>query len=571
MRNDPLVRAVLLLDVPLRRFAVAIAAGVVALGSGLALAALAAWLIARAWQMPPVLDLSIAVVSVRALGISRGIFRYLERLASHDAALRGTTNARTAIYRRLAEGNPATVTGLRKGDLLVRTGVDVDAVGAVVVRAIVPMAVAAVLATAAVVLSACISLPAATVLAGSAVFAGVVAPWVGARSARQAEQAAAFSRAAAVERGVVALDHAAELRVAGKLDGLLDDTRRKRMRSVALFDRAAFGSALAAAAQPLAISVSLVAALAFGILAYASAADMSPMALAVLVLLPLAAFEALGPMPETAQELTRARIAATRLMAMLDAAETACDDAGTVAVPPSVAVRAEGLVCGRNGGRQTRAIDLDFFPGSRTAIVGASGAGKTTLLMTLAGILPAMAGSVMIDELPIENFDSEQLRTDIGFFAEDAHLFDTSLLENLRVSNGNLTEPAAMSILDAVGLSGWVSALPEGLHTRLTGGAKAVSGGQRRRILLARALASPARVLLLDEPTEHLDNEDGADLLRSLLDRRCGLVAADRTVVVVTHQLPSDTHADRVHTVEAAPAGRPSRTGPSPLVADRPR
>ncbi|MBJ8347021.1 thiol reductant ABC exporter subunit CydC [Antrihabitans sp. YC2-6] len=552
MRNDPLVRALLLLEILPRRIAAAITAGVVALGSGLALAALAAWLIARAWQMPPVLDLSIAVVSVRALGISRGVFRYLERLASHDAALRGTTNARASIYRLLAEGNSATVTGLRRGDLSVRTGDDVDVIGGVVVRVVVPIAVATVLATAAVVLTAVISLPAAAVLAAAAIFAGVVAPWAGARSARRAEQSAAASRATAAEGGVTALDHSAELRVAGKLEALLDQTHGSRMKSVALFDRAAFGSALSSAAQPLAIAVSLVAALVIGTLTYESGDALSPTALAVLVLLPLSAFEAVGPLPEAAQELTRARIAATRVMKLLDDARPACATANSVPVPVAVRLVATDLSCGWTGGTVTRAIDLDLSPGSRTAIVGASGAGKTTLLMTLAGLVPAIRGTVSIDDIPIERFSAAELRSKISFFAEDAHLFDTSLLENLRVSCGDLDDSAALSLLDAVGLGEWVRGLPAGVHTKLTGGAKAVSGGQRRRILLARALASPARVLLLDEPTEHLDDVDGGDLLRQLLDRTSGIVGADRTVVLVTHQLPLDVSADEVRLVEVA-------------------
>ena len=127
--HDPLLRALRLLELRPRRVLTAVAAGVATLGSALALAALSAWLITRAWEMPPVLDLSVAVVAVRALGISRGVFRYLERLTTHDVALRGTTAARSRIYQQLAAGDPAAAAGLRRGDLLSRTGADVDALG----------------------------------------------------------------------------------------------------------------------------------------------------------------------------------------------------------------------------------------------------------------------------------------------------------------------------------------------------------------------------------------------------------------------------------------------------------
>ncbi|WP_040803494.1 ATP-binding cassette domain-containing protein, partial [Nocardia concava] len=169
--------------------------------------------------------------------------------------------------------------------------------------------------------------------------------------------------------------------------------------------------------------------------------------------------------------------------------------------------------------------------GRRIAVVGPSGAGKTTLLMAWAGL-----------------FDTP--RPGVTFFAEDAHLFGTTVLENLRVARGDITAAEAESALRAVGAGTWLDSLPDGVETDLVGGAAAVSGGQRRRILLARALLSPARVLLLDEPTEHMEAEGGAELLRRLLDESSGLVDRDRTVVVVTHQLPPDAKADTIVHVE---------------------
>ncbi|MEU4812314.1 thiol reductant ABC exporter subunit CydC [Nocardia fluminea] len=568
------------------RVTVAIAWGVAALGSGLGLAALAAWLIARAWQMPPVLDLSVAVVAVRALGISRGLCRYLERLATHDVALRAMTTARTSVYRTLAQSDvwwwrdrssssgrqpgdesdrALTAAGheraasdrdadnsgreLRRGDVLVRIGADIDDLGAVVVRVLVPVAVAVVLSLAAVGLIAIISPLAAVILAVALGVSGILAPWSSAVAARDAERAVRADRAEFTAEGLTVLDHAAELRVAGRLDAALAVADRASQRAAIAEDSAASRSAWAAAATPLSIGVSAFGALLVGIAAYGPTGGlpggMTPMALTILVLVPLSAFEAVGALPAAATALTTSRAALHRLCGISTGLhgtvgadgggharrEWAADEPADVdqrsAAAPEPAVATGGSTT------DPRATAIPMPTGRRVVVVGPSGAGKTTLLMVWAGL-----------------FDTP--KDGVTFFAEDAHLFGTSILENLRVARGDLTLDEAESAMRAVGLGTWLESLPEGVHTTLTAGAAAVSGGQRRRILLARALVAPAHTLLLDEPTEHLADAEGDQLLRDLLDANSGLVAPDRTVVVVTHQLPVGHHADTIVTVDAA-------------------
>lgn len=597
------------------RIAVAIGWGTAALGSGLGLAALAAWLIARAWEMPPVLDLSVAVVSVRALGISRGLCRYLERLATHDVALRAMTTARSTVYRALARsdvwmrralpeeagpdcavsgesggavGQPDTDLGrgaaavgrfggsgrgaavaasgssgaaqLRRGDLLVRIGGDIDDLGAVVVRVFVPIVVAILVSAAAIGLLATISVAAAVILAAALAVSGIVAPVLSALAAHEAETAVRADRAEFTAQAVTVLDHAAELRVAGRLAAALAAANSAGQRAVAAEDSAASRSAWAAAATPLSIGASALGALLVGIAIYGpnggGSGAMTPMALTILVLLPLSAFEAVGTLPAAAQALTTARGALHRLLPAeggnpatqeLPArwpagrtADTSDEDRGRRSSSREFLV--DGRPAGPGGSDRKRHgsspdLLLDNMPdrpaGRRIAVVGPSGAGKTTLLMFWAGL-----------------FDTPH--PGVTFFAEDAHLFGTSVLENLRVARGDVTEADAEQALRAVGLGDWLDALHDGLHTDLVGGAAAVSGGQRRRILLARALIAPARVLLLDEPTEHLEAEAGAQLLRDLLDADSGLIEPDRIVVVVTHQLPPDHRADAIVRVSAS-------------------
>jgi len=152
--------------------------------------------------------------------------------------------------------------------------------------------------------------------------------------------------------------------------------------------------------------------------------------------------------------------------------------------------------------------------------------------------MPPLDGRVLLDGTELSHFDDDELHSTVSFFAEDAHIFDTTVRDNLLVARGDCSDDELTAAVDAVGLSRWLASLPEGLSTVLTGGAQALSAGQRRRLLLARAMISPARIVLLDEPTEHLDAVDAERVLCDLLEPNAGLMSSERTVVVATHHLP---------------------------------
>ena len=176
--------------------------------------------------------------------------------------------------------------------------------------------------------------------------------------------------------------------------------------------------------------------------------------------------------------------------------------------------------------------------------------------MTLAGLLPPLQGQVTLDGTGLDQFDEAELHRAVSFFAEDAHIFATTVRDNLLVARGDCQDDELTAALDAVGLSEWLASLPEGLSTVLTGGAQAVSAGQRRRLLLARAIVSPARIVLLDEPTEHLDATDAELILRDLLGPNPGLMSAERTVLVATHHLANDMHCAKLHLDSEVSAAR---------------
>jgi ATP-binding cassette subfamily C protein CydC len=531
---DPLLAASSLLRPRLPRILAAIALGVLSLGSALALAGVSAWLITRAWQMPPVLDLSVAVVAVRTFAISRGVLHYCERLATHDTALRAAGTARAQIYHRLAHGPATAAVRLHSGELVARVGADVDELADVLVRALVPIGVAAVLALTATVAVAVISLPAATVLAICLLIAGVVAPRLAGRAAATQEEIARQHHSERDTSAMIALDHAPELRVAGVLPDVIAESQRRQHAWGAALDAATRPAAIAEAVPTAAIGASVLGAVVAGI---EMASTVAPTTLAVLMLLPLSAFEAMTALPAAAVQLTRSRIAARRL---LDVAPVDRPDEPMESPPRHVGTgRLSVDVCsGHPDSLRSTQARLELPQGARLAVTGASGSGKTTLLMTLAGLVPPLHGQVMLDETDLSQFDERELHSIVTFFAEDAHIFATTVRDNLLVVRGDCRDDELVAALDAVGLSGWLAGLPEGLSTVLTGGAQAVSAGQRRRLLLARAVLSPARILLLDEPTEHLDAIDAQRILRDLLAADSGLMSRDRTVVVATHHLP---------------------------------
>lgn len=512
--SDPLRHWLFALHVRPARLAMAVMFGVLALGSALGLAGLSAWLITRAWQMPPVLDLSVAVVAVRALGISRGIWRYCERLAGHDIALRGAATVRTHVYARLT-GGPAG--RLRKGAVLERIGTDIDELAETVVRSVIPAAVAAVLGIAATAVVALISIPAAAVMACALLVADVLAPALAARAARARETRGARARALHSETAVEILDHAPELRVGGLLPHQLE------------------------AAPTIAVGMASVGALAAAV---ELANHVAPTTLAILVLLPLAAFEASTALPAAAVGIARSRASARHLQ------ELAPDGRGAepTDVMPSAAAGA-AVECSElhwhTGNSVSGPLSFRLPAGARMAVTGASGIGKTSLLTTLAGLTRPVSGTIRVRNDALADLPAAELPGLIRFFAEDAHLFATTVRDNLLVARGDAPDGDLVDALSVVGLGPWLESLPQGLDTVMTAGAGSVSGGQRRRILLARALLSRVPVLLLDEPTEHLDGRDSDSIMRKLLNANSSLLAG-RTVVVATHHLPDSVSCLRI-------------------------
>ena len=531
-------RCISMLQVSRSGFALSLLLGVTALGAAIALGGTAAWLIARASQQPPVLYLTVAATSVRLFGVSRALARYLSRLASHKVALTGMDNLRNNLYDELATAPGTKLSTLRRGDLMTRAGADVDEVGNVVVKTLLPALVAAIVGVGTVVVITIISPAAGLILAISLVVSGVVAPALIARSVRMAESQGAEARTDIAATSLAILEGATELSMAGTLDRArrsLGDSEAALSTALA---RSARLSAFARGLDVCAMGVAVIGALLIGIPQTTSGA-LAQVLLAVIVLVPLSSFEGVAELTPAASQLVRSAQAATRICSLLgDEAPAQSHD---IPEGPTV-IEARDLAIGWPGGPTlATGISLTLRPGSSLAIVGPSGIGKTTLLATLTGIIPPKSGSALINGVPAWGADRDQLTSRITMTAEDAHVFATTIYENLRVARASLTRDEASELLAQAGLAQWLKSLPDGLDTVIGSGGTTVSGGERRRLLMARALAAPAPIMALDEASEHLDAATADRLMETLLTR-----SPDRATLVVTHRLSALDQADHV-------------------------
>ncbi|MCI1788891.1 MAG: thiol reductant ABC exporter subunit CydC, partial [Actinomyces sp.] len=481
-------RVLRLLEVDARGVAVSVLLGVLWLGSAIGLAATSAWLIARASQQPPVLSLTVAAVAVRMFGISRALMRYLQRLASHRVALTGMDALRQNLYDALASARVDRVAALRRGDLLARTGADVDDVGDLVVKAFLPAAVTAIVGAGTVAGIALLSPASALILAGCLVVSGVLTPLLLMRAARVAEEESRSARTDLAATAMSVMDGAAELQISGALPRLhrhLRDVEDALSRSAS---RAARLSGAASGIDRIAMGAAVVGALLVGVPQTASG-QVAAVALAVLVLTPLSSFEGTAELSGAATQLVRSASAAVRIDELLGH-DTPVTAHPVPASPDGPRLVARGLAVGWPGGPVVaRGIDLEVGPGSRLALVGPSGIGKSTLLATLAGLLAPVEGTVTLDGCDVWGGDRADVTARVTMTAEDAHVFDTTVLENLRVADPGLTAEQARRLLATAGLGEWLDRLPGGLDTLLGPGGTAVSGGERRRLLLARAVA----------------------------------------------------------------------------------
>ncbi len=536
------------------RLALAALLGAAALASGVALLATSGLLIAQAALAPPILTLTVTIVGVRLFALLRATTRYGERIVSHDVALRALATLRARVVRRLVPLVPGGLPGMGAGDLLSRVVADVDRMRDLFVRALGPPVITLLVLLGAV-LAAALVLPAAglalaLVLGGAAVALPLITWAAGRRAARRQAPA----RAALTAEIVEALQHAPEIAAYG-----LEDDRVARVRDgdralARCARRDAVVGGVSAGAVALLAGLAAAAVLIVGIPATADG-RLDGVALAALALLALASAEAVAPLPEAARHLSGTAAAARRIEEVTERPPAVQDPPHPQAPPLWAPVLAlEGVTAGHPGGPDVlHDVDLVVRPGSRIALVGPSGAGKSTALALMVRFLDPSAGRVTLDGRDIRDLAQTDVRHLVRLSGQDAHVFATTVRENVRIGRPGADDAAVRDALDRAGLGDWVAGLPDGLATPCGEDGARLSGGQRGRLALARALVSGAPVLLLDEPTAHLDAPAHRAFVADL-----AAAARDASVVLVTHSAEGLEDFDEVVVLEE---GRVVRRG----------
>ena len=547
MNDATTLRALLrLVSAPRWRVGWAVLLGALTVIFGVGLMATSGYLISRAAERPPILSLMVAIVAVQFFGIGRPFVRYLERLASHDMTLRVLGRLRARFFARIEPLAPAELDAYRKGDLLSRMVADVDALQNLYLRGLEPPLVA-VLAGAVSVGASVALLPAAgLVLAGGLLVGGLAVPALAASLGTRAARRQAAARGQLSAELIESLRGAPELVAFGADEAALGRVRAADRALVKLARRDALTAGVGDGLELLVTGLTVTGVLAVAIAAHDHGA-LNRVLIATLALLALAAFEAVTPLAATARDLSATLAAGRRVLELTDQTAAVQDPTRPVAAPQWPFAVALDDVTARYPREDMPALDgvsLRLEPGERIALLGPSGAGKTTVANLLLRFLDPEHGRVTLAGRDLCDYRQEDVRRAISVAGQDSHLFSASIRDNVRLARPDASDDDLRDALRRAQVWDWICTLPDGLNTFVGEEGRELSGGQRQRIALARALLTGAPVLVLDEPTAHLDAQTARELIDDVFS-----ASGDRTLLLITHRTEGLDLVDRVVTL----------------------
>lgn len=529
---------------------VGLAFGTVLAATGLLTAS--GYLISRAAQRPDILALTAVITAVRGFGLARAALRYAERVVSHDLALRVLARLRVGFYAVLAPLGATALAGHRRGELLSRFVADVDSLQDLYLRALAPPVVA-LLVIAGATVTAWLLLPsAAIVLALCMVVAALTVPLLTGLLAAAAGRRQALARAELTDELVESLDGAVELALAGRAHDRAERLSRRGDRLIGIARRDALAGAAATTLGSLLTGLTTIALLIVAIPAVHDG-GLSPVLLAAIVLLALGAFEGLAPLPQAARALRGCAEAGARLQELGTLPPSVSDPAHPRPLPANGELVLDHVGFRYADGTEPLVdVEVTFGRGCRVVIQGSSGVGKTTLAQLLVRFQDPSAGTARLGGIDLRELALDGVRRTVVLAAQDAHVFATSIRENLLLANRDVDEDRLWDALEAVRLGAWVRSLPDGLDTLVGQDGDQLSGGQRQRLTIARALVTDADFLILDEPTAQLDERTAEELMGAV-----SRAAGDRGLIVISHRgegLDDFDTALRLHAGRLTPA-----------------
>ncbi len=512
-----------------RRFIGAAALGTAAEVCTIGLAGAAAWLIVRASEQPELAALSLAILAVRAFGTGKGVFRYAERLATHDTGLRSLSEIRAAVVARLAEIAPAGIPGWQRGDLVQRVVADIDRLLDLFVRVLGPIVAVAATALAALAITVALDLTAAAVLFVSLLVVGVGVPattMLGEATIGPALTDARATLGARVLDLTEGLEHrwanrtvAAARRAVDAPGDAIEDLEHRRARL-----RMLTGAVVTAA--PLLTATATLAAVAM------SGDSLSGPVIGVLVLWPLALLELVGTVNEASASIPSIAGSAHRVVELLDTPDPVLPtvDPTPISPRPTVVLDRATARWPKSTGDALGPVSMHLDPGALAEITGPSGAGKSTLAAVLVDFLATRSGEYRLGSTSVSEAAGSEVRSNVTWIQQLPWIADSTVRENLRIADPSADDDRLTAALDAVRLDRWLGQLPAGLDSRLGRSGAAMSGGEAQRLALARVLLADHSVIVLDEPTANLDADTAQHVLDTVLDH-----CADRTTVLLAH------------------------------------
>lgn len=550
----------------IRPFGWWIAAGILlgfaTIGSSVGLMAVSAYLISKAAIATDVSQLSLAIAGVRLFALSRAALRYGERYVTHLATFRILTGLRVWFYRAIEPLAPARLQGTRSGDLLARIVADIETLENFYIRVVTPPLVAVLTTALAAAILGRFSLALAAALVIFLALTGVALPLASRWLSRQPAGDAVLARAELNASLADQIQGMADMLACGQEAAFQARTLQIDRQLSHLHGRLAairgMGNGLAALFTSLAALTILMLAIPLVV-----EGQIDGVFLALLPLTAIASFEAVQPLSQAFQMLESSQAAARRLFELIDAPPAVTDPAS----PPAREGRGEQGLCVRELSFRYAAdeplalnrVSFDLPAGGRLGIVGASGAGKSSLVNLLLRFWDYEQGSIRLDGVELRDLPADQARAQIGVVAQQTHLFNTSIRDNLLLANPEADDEEMVAACQLAQIHQFVAGLPEGYDTLVGENGVKLSGGERQRIAIARAILKGAPLLILDEATAHLDT-----LTEALVWEGLEQFMAGRTVLVISHQPAAMAHVDQIirleegQLVDATVAGAPA-------------